>query len=287
MKRLHKLAVACGILALLLLVYTSCRKEMNTSGSIPEGKQRIKIRLSDNPVHFDAVFVDIQKVEVKILPDSCRRGNGNNGNGNGNNNCAVWDSLDIRAGIYNLLDLANGTDTLLANGLTVSGNILQLRLTLGTNNSVMIDSVAYPLTLWNSTNTVTIAIRGEDVDMISPNDLQLWLDFDAGRSIVKVSNNHFVLKPFLKVWVPAHTASIEGRVDPESSRSVVAAVFNGDTLIAIPEHHDGRFKIRGITATSADIFINATANGYQDTTITGIQLDIGRTKNIGTIHLHR
>jgi hypothetical protein len=278
MKLLHKLAVACGLLALILLVYTSCRKDMSTPGNIPEGKQRIQIRLSDNPVHFDAVFVDIQKVEIKVKPDSCDRNN---------DTCAVWDSLSIRAGVYNLLSLANGTDTLLANGFTVAGNILELRLTLGTNNSVLIDSISYPLTLWNNRTTVTIKIRGEDVDVLSPNDLQLWLDFDAGRSIVKVSNNRFVLKPWLKVWVPARTASIEGRVQPGSARSVVAAVFNGDTLIAIPNSGNGKFKIRGINATSADIFINATANGYQDTTITGIQLDIGRTENIGTIHLHQ
>lgn len=249
---------------------------MNTS--VPEGQQRVSIRLSDNPVAFDAVYVDIQSVEVKILPDTCRRHD---------ESCAVWDTLDIHAGVYNLLNLANGTDTLLANGFTVSGNVLKLRLTLGDNNSVVIDSVSYPLTLWNGNHTVDISIRGEDVDQISPNDLQLWLDFNVGRSIVRVTNNHFLLRPFLKVWVPSHTASIRGHVLPRDAHSVVAAVFNGDTLVAIPEHHDGFFKIRGITATSADVFINATANGYKDTTITGVQLDIGRDTDVGTIHLHQ
>src|SRR6185295_96029 len=205
--------------------------------------------------------------EIKVRPDSCHRGD---------DSCAVWDTLDIHAGVYNLLDLANGSDTLLANGFTVSGNILKLRLTLGDNNSVVIDSVSYPLTLWNNDHSVDIAVRGEDVDQLTANDLQLWLDFNAGRSIVRLFNNQFVLKPFLKIWVPAHTASIEGHVLPREARSVVAAVFNGDTLVAIPKRHEGYFKIRGITATSADVFINATANGYQDTTIAGVKLDIGR-----------
>lgn len=278
MKRFHKLLVACGLFMLIMFAYTACRKEAGSSNNIPEGQQRIKIRLSDNPVRFDAVRVDIQRIEVKVLPDSCDRRD---------ESCAVWDTLSINAGVYNLLDLANGADTLLANGLTIAGNILKLRLTLGTSNSVVIDSVSYPLSLWNNNNQVVISIRGEDVDQISPNDLQLWLDFDAGRSIVKVSNNRFVLKPHLKVWVPSHTASIEGKIQPDRADAVVAAIFNGDTLIAIPERRDGRFKIRGITTTTADLFINATANGYQDTTITGIQLDIGRTKNVGTIHLHQ
>jgi hypothetical protein len=134
---------------------------------------------------------------------------------------------------------------------------------------------------------VSISVRGEDVSQISPNDLQLWLDFDAGRSIVRVRNNHFVLKPCLRIFVPDHTASIKGIVLPRDAKPVVAAIFNGDTLVAIPERYSGRFKIRGINSTTADIFINATANGYQDSTIVGVPLTIGKETDIGTIELHQ
>ncbi|MFI5186333.1 MAG: hypothetical protein ACHQF0_06390, partial [Chitinophagales bacterium] len=104
--------------------------------------------------------------------------------------------------------------------------------------------------------------------------------------IVRVRDNHFVLKPFLRVWLPAHTASVEGYVLPDSAQSVVAAIFNGDTLVAIPRHN-GFFKIRGITATSTDVFINATANNYQDSTITGVSLQVGKETDLGTVHLHQ
>ena len=268
---------------------------MNNSTSIPQGQQRISIRLSDNPVNFDAVNVDIQSVAVQVIPDSCLGHHHDDNDDDGCDDrdhdrdalCTVWDTLDINPGVYNLLDLANGADTILANGFTVQGKITKIRLTLGDQNSVVIDSVSYPLTLWNNDPHVTIKVKGEDVDMISQNDLQFWLDFDAGRSIVRIRDNNFVLKPFLRVWLPAHTASISGHVLPDSAASVVAAIFNGDTLVAIPKHYDGFFKIRGITATSADVFINATANGYQDTTITGVQLDVGKTTDIGTVQLHQ
>ncbi|HEY0433019.1 MAG TPA: DUF4382 domain-containing protein [Chitinophagaceae bacterium] len=276
MKQSKRLIAAGTLIIFLGMLYVSCKKENNSS--IPGGQQRVSIRLSDNPVNFDAVNVDIQKIEIKILPDSCRRRN---------DTCAVWDTLAIKPGVYNLLDLANGNDTLLANGLTVSGNILKLRLTLGDNNSVTIDSVNYPLTLWKDSHTVDIAIRGEDVDMLNSNDLQLWLDFNAARSIVSIRENQFVLRPFLRVWVPSHTASIKGHVEPGEAGAVVAAVFNGDTLVAIPHRHDGYFKIRGITATSTDVFINATANNYKDTTITGVHLEIGKETELGTVHLHQ
>jgi hypothetical protein len=298
MKKFRLPGLAIGLALLSVFVIFSCQKEKDLDKTkIPEGQQRVSIRLSDNPVSFDAVNVDIQRVEVLVIPDSCNPGRNDNDNDWGRcdydrdgdhhdfGRCAVWDTLDIRAGIYNLLDLSNGVDTLLANGFTIAGQIKRIRLTLGTSNSVVVDSVSYPLTLWNGNNRVTIGLRGEDVDEITPGDLQLWLDFDAGRSIVRVSNNHFVLKPHLRIWLPAQTAGLKGKVLPLRAHAVVSAISNGDTLIAIPDHHDGKFKIRGLRGTTADIFINATANGYQDTTILGVPLQRGRDADIGTIQL--
>lgn len=308
MKHLRRICLFMGISVLSIVLIYSCQKDNISNTQIPEGQQRVRIRLSDNPVNFDAVNVDIQRVEVQVLPDSCRNNDDdddddgpgwNNGWGNGchhdrhgdrdndNYSCAVWDTLDIRPGVYNLLDLTNGADTLLASGLTVAGKIKKIRLTLGTSNSVMIDSVNYPLSLWNGYDRITIKLKGEDIDEISPSDLQLWLDFDAGRSIVKISNNRFVLKPYLRIWIPDLTASIKGKVLPNAAEAVVAAIADGDTLIAIPERRDGRFKIRGLKGSTADLFINATANGYKDTTITGISLQAGRETDIGTIQLHQ
>ena len=295
MKHSRSLILVPFLVFIFIIFYTSCQKEANISASIPQGQQRISIRLSDNPVNFDAVNVDIQSVEVQVIPDSCQGHHHDDEDDDGEDDhdhdhdarCSVWDTLDIHPGIYNLLDLANGTDTILANGFTVTGKISKIRLTLGDQNSVLIDSVSYPLTLWNDSHHITIKIKGEDVDMISPNDLQFWLDFDAGRSIIRIRDNNFVLRPFLRVWLPSHTASISGHVLPDSSASVAAAVFNGDTLVAIPKHYNGYFKIRGITATSADVFINATANGYKDTTIAGVQLSIGKDTDIGTVQLHQ
>ncbi len=294
--------IAAGIILLLSSIFFlfSCQKEKDANQPVPEGQQRVRIRLSDNPVSFDAVNVDIQRVEVLVVPDSCHSNDSSNNDddndGRGchydrdrdhdrDDDCAVWDTLDIRTGVYNLLDLTNGTDTLLASGYTIAGKIKKIRLTLGSENSVVIDSVTYPLSAWNDFNRVTINVRGEDIDEISSSDLQLWLDFDAGRSIVKIRDNHFVIKPFLRIWLPAQTASIKGKVLPSEANAVISAIADGDTLVAIP-HDDGRFKIRGLKGSTADVFINASANGYRDTTITGVSLIKGEDTDIGTVELH-
>lgn len=295
MKRLRLAGLFAGLFMLLFIL--SCQKE-TSENNIPPGQQRVRIMLTDGPVNFDAVNVDIQRLEVLVLPDSCRgRGEDNDdddedhgghcdndGDDHGDNGCAVWDTLNIRPGIYNLLDLSNGVDTILASGFTIAGKIKKIRLTLGTENSVVVDSVSYALGLWNGFNRVTISVRGEDVNTITPGDLQLWLDFDAGRSIVRINNNRFVLKPYLRIWVPAQTAAIKGKVLPDAADALVSAISNGDTLVAIP-NDDGRFKIRGLRGNTATVFINATANNYRDTILTNITLQRGRETDIGTIQL--
>ena len=298
MKKLHAAVLLSG---LLLIFLVSCQKEASDN-TIPEGQQRIRIRMSDGPVNYDAVNVDIQRVEVLVAPDSCRnrsnedddddrggRGGGdchydNDHDDHENYSCMIWDTLDIRPGIYNLLDLSNGADTLLASGITVAGKIKNIRLTLGTQNAVVIDSVQYPLRLWNNFNRITINVRGEDIEEIRPGDLQIWLDFDAGRSIVRIQNNQFVLKSFLRIWLPPQTAAIKGKILPDRADAVVSIIAGADTLVAFP-NSDGRFKIRGLRGSTADVYINATANGYRDTTLTGVAIQTGRETDIGTIQL--
>src|ERR1041384_2287308 len=98
MRHMPRICLYLGILLIPILIIISCKKEI-ADAKIPEGQQRVRIRLSDNPVNFDAVYVDIQQVVVQVIPDSCR------GRGDHNHNdcydddeyrCSVWDTLDIR-----------------------------------------------------------------------------------------------------------------------------------------------------------------------------------------------
>ena len=294
----------------IIILCSSCQKEMDKHSDADQ--QLLKIYLTDDPVPYDAVFVDIQMVEVKVLADSCRSrededgdgdDDGDDGDDDGNDDdddgdddndgdersdCAVWDTLDIRAGVYNLLNLSNGIDTLLATGYTPAGIILKIRITLGDNNSVVIDSVSYPLQLYRNNHQVILFVKhDDDVEEISPGNLQMFLDFDVSRSIVRIDNNRFVLRPRIGIFVPSRTASIEGRVFPEEARAVLAVYASGDTLVAIPDDDDGEFKIRGLRGNTADLFVNATANGYRDTTIIGIAIRPGQERNVGTIRLRQ
>src|SRR5438045_7888356 len=129
MRSISRICLVLGIILIPILIFISCKKE-KSADVIPAGQQRVRIRLSDNPVNFQAVYVDIQQVIVQVIPDSCRGRGDRNGNDccdDDEYRCSVWDTLNIRPGVYNLLDLSNGADTLLGSGLTLNGRINKLK----------------------------------------------------------------------------------------------------------------------------------------------------------------
>ncbi|HET9057551.1 MAG TPA: DUF4382 domain-containing protein [Chitinophagaceae bacterium] len=272
------------VFALLII---SCKKESSTELS-STGKNKLYVYITDNPVAFQNVFIDIQAVEVKT--DTCTSStsgddddDSEDDHGDGSDDsCEVWQSLQINPGIYDLLRFRNGTDTLLANGTIPEGKIKAIRLTLGSRNSVVIDSVTYPLTL--KKNKVVIKI--EHVQQLSRDNFKINLDFDLCGSIIRIRDNEFELNPHIKSFDEKESGEIEGRVLPVDAKAVISAIGDKDTLFAIPDE-DGEFKIRGINSNSVDLMINATANNYRDTLIRNIIISPDREIKLATITLHK
>ncbi|MBK5269884.1 MAG: DUF4382 domain-containing protein, partial [Bacteroidia bacterium] len=189
------LAIAMG------LFFYSCQKDISSNSSnIPAGKNKLSVFLTDGPNDYQSVLIDIQQIEVKI--DTCRHNSDEDHDGPGcdddhdfrSSNCEIWDTLDVNPGVYDLLKLRNGIDTLLASGFILNGKIERIKITLGNNNSVLVDSVSHPLHLLGNQNFVYINIHREHLDSISSNNLQLFLDFNLDRSI-KIINGEYWLKP--------------------------------------------------------------------------------------------
>jgi hypothetical protein len=276
-------------IALSLFLF-SCQKEVATNDVIPQGQNKISIFLTDGPLDFQKVLVDIQRIEIKL--DTCRRNSDDDHDQPGcdddhdqhNSHCEIWDTLSINPGVYDLLKLRNGVDTLLASGFILNGKILRIKFTLGNNNSVVVDSVSYPLQLQNNQNFVYVNIKREHLDSISSNNFNLYLDFDLARSI-KFNNGRYTLKPVLKPFGRHSSGEIEGKVRPVHSFGLIKAFNAIDTAFARPED-EGEFKIRGLRSGTYSLFIDGI-NGYRDTTINNIQVSRNRETDIGTIRLSR
>ncbi len=278
------------VIAISLFI-NGCQKEVTADADeIPAGMTRVSVYLTDGPLDFQQVLVDIQRIEIKI--DTCRRHDDDDHDGPGcdddhdslSSRCEIWDTLDIRAGVYDLLTLRNGVDTLLASGFVLNGKIQRIKVTLGTNNSVMVDSVVYPLNLLNNQSFVYINIHREHLDEISSNNFRLFLDFDLSRSI-RFNNGQYWLKPVLKPFGRHSSGEIEGKVRPVHSYGTIRAFNASDTAIARPED-EGEFKIRGLREGTYSLFIDGI-NGYQDTTISNIIVRRGGETELGLIRLHQ
>jgi len=273
---------------LLAYLFNACSKDNSVSNEVPPGKQNLSIFLTDDPGFFDKVLVDIKS--VRVLLDTCaKKGRGDDhgeDHDDHRNPCLVWDSLSIRPGVYDLLTLRNGTDTLLAGGNVPAGRVKAIKIELGNNNSLVKDSISYPLSLFPGTDHfILVVLKGDEWDEYLPGRSQLWLDFDVTRSIIKVRDNTFYLRPFVKIFTTKATGSIEGRVLPKDAFAVLTAFNAQDTAYALPGH-DGEFKIRGLKQGSYTLFVNAS-NGYKDTTLTNISITSRKEVKLGTITLHK
>jgi len=98
------------------IVLIACSKE-NTSTNT-----ELKIKLTDAPVNAYEVNVDIQQVRVNFRNDS-----------------SGWVNLNTMAGVYDLLGLQNGIDTLLATGTIPSNSVKEIRFVLGSSNSIKVN----------------------------------------------------------------------------------------------------------------------------------------------------
>jgi hypothetical protein len=172
---MKKIALSLTLLsAFVAVLFIACSKDGSAKNTT------VKVRLTDNPVNAEEVNVDIQQVRVKFNEDSI----------NG------WVDLTTYAGIYNLLGLQNGVDTLLAVGTIPTNVVKEIRFVLGTTNSIKVGGIVYPLTIpGGSESGLKIKVNKQLNGTLD----SLLIDFDAALSIHQTGAGAYQLKPVLKL----------------------------------------------------------------------------------------
>jgi hypothetical protein len=281
---------AAVLFLLLGIFFTACKKENSGNSGSASDKPNLSIYMMDDPVVFTKVLIDIKQVAVKI-DTAAHHGDADDDHqwnddyrGCHNGKSAIWDTLSIKPGVYDLLQLRNGADTLLASSLIPTGKVLQVRITLGTNNTVYTDSVThYPLNIIGPFNSFNLNVRSEDISEISNSQFKIWFDFNLAKSIF-FANNQYWLKPLLKPFNDNKKSRLEGRVLPEGASGLVTVYNQSDTLYALP-WNGGYYQVRGITAGTYTVNFKGW-HGYKDTTISNIKVGSGLTK-VSTVTLHK
>lgn len=219
------------------------------------------LRMTDAPAAYSAVYIDLKAVEVT----------GNRGTA----------TLNVNAGIYNLLNFSNGLDTLIATGSLAMERVEQIRLILGTNNTVVSGGVAYPLSTPSAQQSgLKLQVHQNLQPGVAYNVL---LDFDANQSIVQEGNGSYSLKPVIRTVEVALSGSVKGRVNPPGVLANVVAT-SGSNSYSSMVNANGDFMIPGLPAGIYTITVNPAAP-YNPVVVTNVVIATGSSTNIGTINL--
>ncbi|KAA9038591.1 DUF4382 domain-containing protein [Ginsengibacter hankyongi] len=192
-----------------ILIFSCSKRDANNTG-----KSKVQIRLTDSPdPDVREVWVDVKDVLINM----------------GDSN---WTSVaDAHTGEYNLLDLTNGKDTILADAEIPAGKISQIRLLLGDNNYIITNSGDKISLTTPSAQQSGLKVQINQ-DVTGGQLYRLILDFDAGKSIVKAGNSgKYILKPVIRVisFVPSG-GNLKGVVLPDSVRTAIYAINGMDTV---------------------------------------------------------
>lgn len=267
-----------GILALGLIAFISVScDDINSGGSHTE-KAQMNVSLTDAPGDYQEVNIHVQGLRIHFAPTSNDTVSADTAGADGK-----WIDLPVEPMTVNLLELTNGVDTLLSSAELDPGSYKELRLILGDDNTVMVDSMIHDLKVPSGQQSgykikfKTVLEEGEDIDVV--------VDFDAARSVHKAGKSgKYILKPVLRAFVEDSddVGSIIGAVEPAEAMPNIFAIMDGDTT-GTQANEDGEFLLRGLEGGQYDLSIEPTGDQYSDTTLTDVTVEEGEEADVGTV----
>lgn len=264
-------------------------------GNASQGAGSVRVALTDAPAcGFDAVNVTIREIrihrsaEVEDAYDDeddsdDRKGKDKDDENVKHDRNEGWTRISIDPPRkINLLELNNGVFTSLGEAPLEAGHYQQVRLVLASNksgtiaNSVVFSGtgVEVPINLPSGDRSGIKLVHGFTVN--AGERMDLMLDFDACKSIVRHGKGSRFLKPKIKIKafpVPVETATngIRGVVNPAllGSNVMVSAQQGGEVILsAAPDSQTGEFFLSRLTPGTY-VFV-MTADGYA----TGVIIDV-------------
>ena len=249
-----------------LVWFSSCDSDSKDDST---GSTTMQVRLTDSPGDYEEVNVDIKSVQIHKEDSDDESG---------------WQTLDeIHPGVYNLLDFANGRDTLLASANLPTGSISQIRLVLGDNNTLKLkDGTLVELkTPGGQTSGVKLQLNAnlkEDVTYM------VLLDFDAAKSVVARGNGQYNLKPVVRTITQAIAGGIKGKVSPaEYKPSIYVISANSDTIGGFA-NDNGDFLIKGLEAGAYTVNFYA-ADSVHNKSVENVTVSQDEIKDLGIVEL--
>lgn len=227
------------------------------------GTGTMGVSLTDAPAcGFDKVYVTVNKVRVHQSSSA-------------SGNAAGWTDIMLNpARKIDLLSLNNGALENLGEATLAAGHYTQLRLVLDPNTAGGFANSVVPTGGVESSLVTPSAVQSgikliNQFDVASGQRVDLMLDFNACKSIVKLGNGTYVLKPVIRV-IPFALNGIHGFVDTAllGSNVMITAQQNGDVVQSTAPKTSGEFFLTRLVPGNYDVVI--TADGQTTSVITSV-----------------
>ena len=290
-------AMKLKLFALLLAsVYalSSCDDNSSDSMDTPEGTATMQISLVDDPAAYDAVLIDVQGVEYKLEAEDIEDDDDSDDNddseedesGRISDDDGEWVYVDIEPRIYDILELQNGTEAILADVDIEVGELKEVRLILGEMNQVVIDGDTLDMKVPSgSTSGLKVKV---DSEIEAGQAYELVIDFDAARSIVHTGSDKYILKPVIRAKiieadVPSYGA-ISGVVAPDTIASVVYIINEDEDSISTMPEPNGYFLVEMLEAGFYDVVaIPSEESGLTGASALDVEVMIDVTTELDTL----
>lgn len=253
----------CSVLFVATATFVGCKKN-DTS----EGTTKVQIRMTDAPGNFDKINLNVK--EMVLVSDGKPY------------------VFAATAGVFDILDFRIGTsspDILVASGEMPSGEITEIRLVLNENgNSLVVNGVEQELKTPSAQTSGFKVKLTANPNLVEGAAYTLILDFDAAKSIVSTGNGKYLLKPVVRGITAATTGLVSGTVLPLASHPEVLVIAGKDTVGTIADPLTGKFTVGGLSAGAYSVKF-VPVQGYRDSTITTVNINLGQNTALGTINL--
>tara|TARA_R110002072_G_scaffold174802_17_gene330569 strand:+ start:27825 stop:28607 length:783 start_codon:yes stop_codon:yes gene_type:complete len=258
-----KTLIKISFVFIALFAFISCSDDDDSN---EQGTSRLMVSMTDAPGDYEHVYVDVQDVVVKYNDNEDEVSLGN-----------------INAGIYDLLELTGGISVLLADEEVPSGNISQMRLVLGSENSIVIDGETYPLQTPSAQQSgLKLNVNQTLEDGIL---YEFLLDFDVNESIVVQGNGGYLLKPVIRASTAAESGSISGTVLPVGFQTLVTASNNEHTISAYT-NAEGIFVLHGVPDGTYTVTIEPeVTSGFEIMVLEDVVVTNGEITALGSLML--
>jgi len=248
--------------SLLVVLIGGCGGESGSTGSAPG---TLGMSLTDSPAcGFDEVNVTVRRVRVHKSSSA-------------SDTDAGWTDITLNpARKINMLNLTNGVLDNLGQTPLAAGHYTQLRLVLDPNNGAGLANSVVPVGGVETALVTPSAVQSgikliNEFDVASGARVDLLLDFDACKSVVKRGNGTYALKPVIRV-IPFVPNGIKGFVD-------TALLVGGDVMVSAqqsgvivqstaPNAQTGEFLLARLAPGTYDVVF--TANGRATAVIASV-----------------